>query len=339
MILVPLKKGAHKSNKKLFAVAHPEVCFLRDVGHMNAVSLVRTYVHLGSVVEAQGSLIFDIRRRRKQSYLAAKPLAKPVFRDPLVPLSVRFYLFLSLVLSRCSHNIGGWSGLSHGNLPSWQSGCLQLHQYLLPSKLHTKHLTTLDICKLAGAPPPLVLIRLERLRLFGQFSAKGFASLKHLVRSSVGDAGFWLTALQADLEWLVALRPTAAAMDLLQLDLKPLVEGLHDRPALLPSFLRLVWTTVAAEPPSDQFCVSQETQNHGISCPLCNFVCKIRHGQKIEACFFATGAQCGACHKLFPSGATHQTPLAEQSQVFGLPSTTPDSYVCCRTEGSYQTSK
>ena len=52
----------------MFARKDPAIFFLPDVDHMRRVNLVRTYVHLGSVIEANAGLVFDIKRRLKHAH-------------------------------------------------------------------------------------------------------------------------------------------------------------------------------------------------------------------------------------------------------------------------------
>ena len=272
---------------------------------------MRAYTHLGSVIEARGALSFDIRRRLKQAHHAGKPLAKPVFKAEDVPLAVRACLFRSLVLSRCTHNIGAWKGLNKSEATQWQSGCLQLYKYLLPSGCFDKHLTASQICRMTAMLPPLILLRMERLHLVGQVAAKSLASLNQPLESALGNAVCWLTVLQQDLDWLFKLRPTCIACEMRSLELSELILRFRSQPSLMSSLLNAIWHRATLDLAASHFVAFTPAAHQGLMCPQCGFSCKdrrglhthlaIKHGRKIEARYFARGCRCEAWFRILPS--------------------------------------
>ena len=155
---------------------------------MRHVNVVRTYVHLGSVIEANVDLVFDMKRRLKHAQDAARPLAKSV-SGTAVCLSRSAPPFSAVsALSRGIHNISAWSDPSKSDLRMWQADCLNLYRFLLPSHLRESHLTLISICRLANMPAPSVLIKFERLRLLSQIACLGplwGLAVKHVHTSDV----------------------------------------------------------------------------------------------------------------------------------------------------------
>ena len=342
LLLSPQGKGSDSVRHELFAGDTPCVYFLPDTGCMQKVGIVRTYVHLGSCIDAAQGLTSDIRRRLLLATEAAKPLARAVFRNIGVPLDVRATLFRSLVLSRLTHNIGAWSGLTKTEQAAWQKGCMRLYKYLLPARLASDHLDSGTICARTSMPAPLHLVRFERLRLLGQCASKGFGSLLHLLEGTIGSSQCWLSEAMSDVRWLVDLRPTPNALTLRGLDVHELFITLQGQPTSLPGLLKPAWfCSVKAITSQDfvQFADSARTSEH---CHLCGKVCKGRqglqvhlarkHGVLMAARFYAPDHTCQACRKAFANRERvlkhlsrrspaclrflqlHRTPLTEQEE-------------------------
>ena len=71
LLLSPQGKGSQGVRKTLFAREPPAVYILPDFGHALAIRLVRSYQHLGSLVELDARLQPEIKRRLAQAHLAA----------------------------------------------------------------------------------------------------------------------------------------------------------------------------------------------------------------------------------------------------------------------------
>ena len=73
VILHPLGAGSDRVRRELFSPTEPCVFFLPEVGCMRKVGIAKTYVHLGSAIDATLSLLPDIRRRLQWATEAASP--------------------------------------------------------------------------------------------------------------------------------------------------------------------------------------------------------------------------------------------------------------------------
>ena len=309
VLLSPQGKGSDQVRKQLFSVAQPCIFFLPDIGCMRRVSIVRTYVHLGSVIDASMNLLPDIRRRLCLATEAAKPLSRAVFRNLSVPLEVRAILFRSLVLSRLTHNVGSWAGLTLSEQAAWQKGCMRLYRFLVPAKAAADHIDCARLCSMTLMPAPLQLIKLERLRLLNQCAIKGFSSLLQLVEGTVGSSHCWLTEALEDVRWLVELRPVPSALALQDLDVAELFKALQARPSGLAHLLPAAWSRVVHNVEVKDFMKFADSARTSLKCLLCGKDCKgrqglqvhmsRRHGELIQARFYAPDHRCHACKKCF----------------------------------------
>ena len=191
VVLHPLGKGHQLARRSLFTAEAPAVCFLPEVGSTTWVRLVRGYTHLGSMVDVTGNVSKDIQRRLSHAKEAARPLLKQVFGCPQVPLPVRSMLFRSLVLSRLLHNVGSWVHLTQTNCQAWQGGCITLFRRLLTGSDVTAFFHNHDLCHKLRLPPPLNLLRFERLRLFALVACRGSLDLlrRHWGQGMLADCG------------------------------------------------------------------------------------------------------------------------------------------------------
>ena len=245
LLLHPLGKGHQLVRQKLFTAQEPTVCFLPEVGTTTWVRLVRDYTHLGSAVDVTGNVAKDIQRRLGHARAAARPLRRQVFGCPQVPLPTRCMLFRSLVLSRLLHNVGSWVHLTQTNRQSWQGGCISLYRQLLLGRDATAFFHNHDLCQKLRLPPPLDLLRFQRLRLLALVANRGNAGLLRVLEAGIGDSGCWLTAALGDLQWLGRLRSTPATVSLCQMDVTAVFCYLRSHPALMRSLLRAAWHAAA----------------------------------------------------------------------------------------------
>ena len=309
MLLSPQGKGSEQVRKRLFSVAQPRIFFLPDIGCMQQVSIVRTYVHLGSVIDASMNLLPDIKHRLRLATEAAKPLARAVFRNLSVPLEVRATLFRSLVLSRLTHNMGSWAGLTLSEQAAWQKGCMRLYRFLVPAKAAADHIDCVRLCAMTLMPAPLQLLKLERLRLLNQCAIKGFSSLLQLVEGTVGSSPCWLAEALQDVRWLVDIRPVPSALALKDLDVAELFHALQARSSGFVHLLSPAWGRAVLTVETTDFVRFADAERASLKCLLCGKACKgkqglqvhmsRRHGELIQARYYAPDHRCHACKKGF----------------------------------------
>ena len=309
LLLHPLGGGHQLVRQQLFTASEPQVCFLPEVGSLTWVRLVRGYTHLGSAVDVTGNVAKDIQRRLSHAREAARPLRKHVFGCPQVPLPTRAMLFRSLVMSRLLHNVGSWVRLTQTNRQSWQGGCISLYRQLLTGQDVTAFFHNHDLCHKLRLPPPLALLRFERLRLFALVACRGSVDLLRVLEAGIGDSGCWLSAVSEDIQWLGGLRQTPDTATLCRMDISEAFLHCRQRPTLMRSLLRAAWHIAAVD------CQSQDFERLAIrvqaphTCRMCGTVCAskrglhahlaAKHALRLRGRFYAKGRVCQCCSKLF----------------------------------------
>ena len=309
LLLHPLGKGHQNVRQKMFTATEPRVCFLPEVGSITWVRLVRGYTHLGSAVDVTGNVAKDIQRRLSHAREAARPLRKHVFGCPQVPLPTRLMLFRGLVMSRLLHNVGSWVRLTQTNRQSWQGGCISLYRQLLTGKDVTAFFHNPDLCHKLRLPPPLDLLRLERLRLFALVASRGSLDLLRVLEASIADPGCWLTAVLEDIRWLGGLRHTPEATAMARMDISEVFMHCRSRPMLMRSLLRSAWHTSAASCTSLDFERLTVRVQTPYACRICGTVCAskrglhahlaAKHSLRLRGRFYARGKTCQCCSKMF----------------------------------------
>ena len=309
LLLSPQGKGSQAVRKSLFAREPPAIYILPDFGHALAIRLVRSYQHLGSLVELDARLQPEIKRRLAQAHGAASTFRSKVFACPHVAPAARRTLFRSLVISRLVCNIGSWPLLLLQEQQLWQAGIIRLYKSLIPHLRHDAHVSALDIVRSAGMPLPLDLLRFERIRLFNQLATKDFRPLTALVEANIGASRCWLQAIMEDVRWLADLRPTASAQALCGLDLPGLWTFAQSHPVLLTSLVRSAWHAAVAKASQVGLVAPVPAPAQVLACPLCKASCKgprglslhlaVKHNYRCRARFYAPDTICRCCHLQF----------------------------------------
>ena len=309
LLLNPKGPGHQQARRVLFVPQDPAICFLPDVGVIQWVRLVRDYTHLGSDIDVTGRLRSDIRRRIGFAKAASSPLKRRVFGCRQIPLPVRRTIFRSLVLSRATHNIGAWSFMNLSSKQAWQGGCITLYRHLLCGAEVTGRFHNAALCKKLGLPPPLALIRFERVRLLSLTAQRGFTSLLQILEASIGDRHCWLTVALSDLQWLIRLRPTPAARSLQDLDLASLFGRLRDQPNLVATLVSKAWHLISQDCTEADFVRVQVETKEVMVCKMCGTTCQsrrglhahmaLKHTLRLRGRFYARGRVCQCCNKTF----------------------------------------
>ena len=281
-VVSPLGAGAKDLKAHILQGDSFQVAAFPDVGPCVAVRLVQQYKHLGSIVCDSASLIPDIRRRIGEAYAAAKELRRQVYANPALSLKARRILFRSLVLSRLTHNVGAWAGLSKAEALAWQGGVLRIFKCLLTGAQakHDAHVSQTDICELVGLPSPAHLLALERLRLLGQLCRCHCAPTLALLEAGIGARRCWLTDVCSDLRWAAGLLPRhLPASWRTDLSIDIVFEWIQAAPRLYGRIHAKLWAKAAVLPGASRGLISQEPAASQLApCPLCSFRAKNRTG-------------------------------------------------------------
>lgn len=163
-------KGAKPLHKRLFSRDSPSVsCCLEHSGPKD-VGAFHTYKHLGSIVDASGSLMPEIKARGNKAYHAIRPLASSCLSCPDIPIDRRRQILQALGLSVLLHNTGSWRKLTKGEMHSWSSFVWKIYCCMLPRAFDAghPHISLEQAALAAGNFLPAELLHVSRLRLLCQ---------------------------------------------------------------------------------------------------------------------------------------------------------------------------
>ena len=248
---------------------------------MQALTCTDSYRHLGSMLHDAGCLLVEVRRRLQQARLALQPLRKPIFARVDLSQAAKHNFLRLYVLSRLLLNVGSWFGLQVQDQFSWQSGVLAIYKCMLPRPrtCPDEHVTSAVLCQHARCPPPLGLIRIERMRLAFQLAREAEVALLAVLEAGVGCEASWLEAVMADVCWARRRLPTSVWEGL---PADPAVADFfawcQTRPGSWATVLQRLWVEAASRPEPDDFLSRQAIDAHQRTCPLCQATCKGKQG-------------------------------------------------------------
>ena len=315
LLLCPVGAGSRAVNRQIYQQPPFRLAVMPDIGPVVCVRVVPEYVHLGSVVEWSGSLTPVIEQAIDGAVALARPLRRHVFSNRDAPIAVRVLLFRSLVLSKALYGTGAWAGLTKGEALQWQAGVTRLLKFLVPYKdvREDPKISLLWLLRAVRLPAPIVLLRLERLRLLRQVPSKDLVPLRKVVEAAAGSKRCWLTDVLADLKWLQGVAREAEWQFPLGPDLEcDLVETFSVLQSYERDFNALIkkawrWASKNVRPCDILHADSQPTIEQ--TCPICSQVCKgprglsshvaLRHGIFPAASTFIRHTGCPACQTEF----------------------------------------
>ena len=275
---------------------------------MQQISCVDSYRHLGSLLHDSASLRVEVYRRLNQARAALKPLYKPLFARRDVTGTAKHNFFRSYVLSRLLHNVGSWSGLQAHDKHTWQAGVLNLYRCMLPRPTVARdaHVSAANLCQHALCPPPLSLVRIERMRLAAQLAVSGETNIMALLEAHVGEDCCWLQELYDDVLWARNRVPSRVWEDLpVAPDLAELFRWLASHASTWPVLLQRLWRLAASAPQPGDFVSHHEARLVTRPCTLCGAVCKgkrglanhlaLQHGLRSHSRRLIRGTVCHCC--------------------------------------------
>ena len=308
LVCSPLGLGAKEVRRKLRAASGCQLVFLPDYGPMQHISCVDAYRHLGSLVHDSANLKVEVQRRLNQARAALKPLCRPLFARRDVTAAAKHNFFRSYVLSRLLHNVGSWSGMQAQDKHTWQAGVLHLYRCMLPRPVVARdaHVTSASLCQYALCPPPLALVRIERLRLAAQLAVSQEIHILALLEAHVGEERCWLSEVLSDVSWARG-RVHSRMWDGLpeEPDLAQLFAWLALHASTWPRLLQLLWRATAGQPSVEDFVSHQQSRMVERSCNLCGMLCKgkrgfanhlaLQHGLHSHSHSLVRGTVCEGC--------------------------------------------
>ena len=314
LMVRPIGLGSQQIRQAIYAKPSFQLVVLQETLPPLLVTLVPQYTHLGAVVEWAGRLAPDISRAVEGARAVGGPLRRHVFGNAAVPLPARVVLFRSLVMSKVLYGTGAWAGLHVQEQRQWQAGVMSLYRMLVPGKFLRSNpkILHVDLVRLVRLPPPLSLLRIERLRLFKQLLVKQSRPLWTLLEASLGSSRCWMSNVISDLKWIKELFGRCnKVFPFQQWDPEELADFCTQVQARQRDFELLLdkaWELAVSGFCAGDF-VEEGSAHRECSCPICRQVCHGRMGVRSHlalkhrvfpaAHFYASGSTCGACQRDF----------------------------------------
>ena len=100
--------GSREVRRSIYCAATPGVCFQGPDGRSLFLRIVQEYVHLGSLVRADGHDLPDIKARAALMRRSLAPLRSRILTNPFVTRSEKCQLFAQRVTAKFTHGAGLW---------------------------------------------------------------------------------------------------------------------------------------------------------------------------------------------------------------------------------------
>ena len=163
-VVSPRGPGAVSIRRRLFAATNATFPVLLEDDCIK-LPLVPKYRHLGGIIDANGSLLPEIRTRFSKARSAFWRAAKHVFRQRRVPLETRMVIFPSTVMSIMTWGSGAWTELNHREGQAWNTSLWNLYSLMMPRNFIAPSRD--DIRCYLGCDDPEDLLQIARFRYFG----------------------------------------------------------------------------------------------------------------------------------------------------------------------------
>ena len=320
-------------HRRLFSQERPAITCCLEYSDMIPISAYFTYKHLGSVVDASGSLMPEIKARGGKALHSVRSLVSSCLSREDIPLQRRRLILKSLAFSTLTHNVGAWRCLSSGEFDAWPSYVWKLYGFLIP-RSHAEahpHISLEYAAWVADGLLPAALLHACRLRLLSQILQHPDEGLIASIDDNWKQCGpcSWWSCVQAAIAWLCSVSGGASVCSELECVTTPSLLA-HPAPGLaegvkkalrkaqntnrhfLQQWLALEQADKAMRTTFGQHgwkAASPMPVESKVSCPSCNKYFKDEaslathrfkaHGQRVAARRFASSTTCDACGKNF----------------------------------------
>ena len=320
-------------HRRLFSHDRPAIACCLEYSDVTLINAYFTYKHLGSVVDASGSLMPEIKARGGKAVHAVRSLVSSCLSKECIPLQRRRLILKSLALSTLTHNVGAWRCLSTGEFDAWSSYVWKLYCFLIPrsyAEAHP-HISMEYAASVADGFLPAALLHACRLRLLCQVLQhpdEGLISSIEANWTSCGSTSWW-ACVQMAISWLCSVSGGASVCPALQRITEPsalaypepgLAEGIKKALRKAQCTNRHFLQQWIALDQADRV-MRATLEQHGwkvpspkmaddrVSCPSCSKHFRDEaslathrfkaHGQRVAARRFASSTTCDACGNNF----------------------------------------
>ena len=296
--------GAQHSKHQLFVADGGLVSFPSRTGQVS-VRCMPSYTHVGGRVQCRGGVLADILQKSAAAYAAVRPLQRTVLRSPLIPLSERRQILVSLGISRLAFSAPTWGLLNHTESEAWRKAWTRLCRALTQDDRWTGTPTLPDtaaVCTAVGMPAPAPFLRGERLHHFVRLVVSLQETLLMLLRlEKASSEQSWLDCLLQDLRWAATLVDFPASV------FEDFPDGLMQCCLDSPVRMHRLIKEAVARAPHEALISNPEAATGHFVCDRCNQHFSswhklalprfATHGLRAEADSYASGVTCPACLK------------------------------------------
>lgn len=198
-------KGMVAARKKLLIDDQALLHCCPDDHKMFSLRIVRSYQHLGTEATVSGHMGEEVVRRMSVMGASARKIRKKLLGNALIPMAKRCLIAQSHAFSRGFFQCGTWTHLSMGVRSKIHHATMMVYRMLLEADMQVekiRHLNDLEVLARLRVLPPMVILRLFRLKLAAKLVRSAPPPTWHLLCVASKNPGSWLEAVAKDLNHL-----------------------------------------------------------------------------------------------------------------------------------------
>ena len=190
-----------KTRRQFYNVNKGRIELSTNLPEPQTLQAVYKYRHLGGYITHGAKLRPEIQHRLAQGHQIMKDYQTKIFRNREVPLTHRLAIVKITALKAVLYNCGAWGRMTQHDAKIWNHGVVMLYRKAM-TKLYPwqqlMHYTDNKVLCLAEALPPMMELRLARLRIYGQALQRHCPFYWTLLCMEQT----WFELLQEDFVWL-----------------------------------------------------------------------------------------------------------------------------------------
>ena len=232
-LLLDLKGvGSAAFKRDLFKEPLPSIAVEGLLCGGNSIPVVRSTVYLGSMLDDKASLGPELAYRDREASGAMKALRRAVAKAPNKDIPPKLYLLDSLSVNAALYAAGTWYAMTKAELSRLQCHYIRRYRGLLRMpRYEAGGPSDLAVLARAGRPTVATIVRVSRLRLFGQLLASAPSPLLALLNAEFHvSRTSWLHTIWDDLLWLRSSHPRFKDFGLPSADLAPWLAEIRKSP-------------------------------------------------------------------------------------------------------------
>ena len=201
-------KGSYALKQKVWHEMQGKLPVVTELSSQQ-LSFVRSYKHLGTVVQEHAAPVKEISQRNTEARKAEGRTHRSFFSKKNVSLATKTQVFQATVLSKHRYNMHTLSWITDKDLARWEDGIRETVGVLCRHKLGripAFKLQTKSLCALANLLPPSDGLHVTRLKYCRKLVFKGPSCLWSMLLDTEAKQS-WIHALLSSIRWLARFGP------------------------------------------------------------------------------------------------------------------------------------